>query len=637
MANSPSSPSPVIRDVIAARASRRELLKGGLAFAASMAGGGFVGSLFAGEVHAATASSTLGFRELKRAYDKSHAAAEGYETTIVARWGDPLVAGLAEFDGNTITAEEQEKRFGYNCDYIAFMPLPKGSVNSDHGLLCVNNEYISPNVMFPGTTEGNAGKTMTKEQVDLGLAAMGHSIVEVMLKDGKWSTIEDSPLNRRITANTAMTVSGPAAGHALIQTAADPSGRKVLGTSYNCSGGVTPWGTVLTCEEGVCDLFGGNPKLAPTADMLDRYGFDGSDIYGRGRFHDRFDIDKEPNEPNRFDWVVEIDPYDPRSKPVKRTALGRMSHEASTVVRNKDGRIVVYMGDDDYFEYMYRFVSAKTYDPASPASGKNLLDDGVLSVARFDADGTVTWLPLVHGQGKLTAENGFADQAEVLLKTRLAADAVGATPMDRPEDIETNPVTGRVYAVMTKNKKRDEKKVNPANTRPENLWGHIVELIPPGGRGRDADHAADKYGWDLFVLCGNPKDAKVGATFHPDTSDNGWFVCPDNISFDPAGRLWVATDGANDFDLPDGVYGVDTEGAARGLPKLLFTCPHGAEATGPCFTPDGTTLFLSVQHPSEDAETLDKAQSLWPDFKDGQPPRPSVVAIRRKDGLPVGA
>lgn len=636
MAHSPSSDSPVIRDVIAARVSRRGLLKGGLASGALLAGGSFVGSLFTGESHAAV-QSTLGFPELKRVYDKTHAAAEGYETTIVARWGDALKAGLPEFDGNKVTAEEQQTRFGYNCDYIAFMPLPKGSVNSDHGLLCVNNEYISANVMFPGVTEDDAGKSMTREQVDLGMAAMGHSIVEVMLKDGKWQIVSDSPLNRRITAETEMAVSGPAAGHALMKTSADGTGTRVLGTSYNCSGGFTPWGTVLTCEEGVSDLFGGDPAATPIAAILERYAFDGSDIYGRARFHDRFDLTKEPNEANRFDWVVEIDPYDPNAKPVKRTALGRMSHEASTVVANKDGRVVVYMGDDDYFEYVYRFVSSKAYDPANPASGKDLLDDGVLSVAHFDADGTMTWIPLVHGQGKLTAENGFADQAEVLLKTRLAADAVGATPMDRPEDIETNPVTGRVYAVMTKNKKRDESKVNPANTRPENLWGHIVEMIPPGGRGTDADHTADKYEWDLFVLCGNPKEAAIGATFHPETSENGWFVCPDNISFDPAGRLWVATDGANDFDLPDGIYGVDTEGPARGLPKLLFTCPHGAEATGPCFTPDGKTLFLSIQHPAEDAETLDKVETLWPDFKEGQPPRPSVVAIRRADGQPIGA
>ncbi len=183
---------------------------------------------------------------------------------------------------------------------------------------------------------------------------------------------------------------------------------------------------MLTCEEGVSDLFGGDPKKAPTADILDRYGFDGSDIYGRGRFHDRFNIDKEPNEPNRFDWVVEIDPYDPQSKPVKRTALGRMSHEASTVVLNKDGRVVVYMGDDDYFEYMYRYVSNKAYDKANPASSNGLLDDGVLSVARYDADGSMTWLPLVHGQGKLTARvrlcrpGRSADRRRALPPTRLA-------------------------------------------------------------------------------------------------------------------------------------------------------------------------------------------------------------------------
>jgi uncharacterized protein len=637
MAQSPSSTSPVIRDIIAARLSRRSLLKAGIASGALISGGSFVGSLFAGESHAAAAQSTLGFPELKRVYDKTHAVADGYDVAVVARWGDALAAGLDEFDGTKVTPEEQNKRFGYNSDFIAFMPLPKGSTNSDHGLLCVNNEYISPNVMFPGMTEDDAGASMSEAQVNLGMAAMGHSIVEVMLTGDKWHIIADSPLNRRITAETEMVISGPAAGHALMKTSADTTGTKVLGTGYNCSGGVTPWGTVLTCEEGLSDTFGGDPTMAPTAELLDRYGYDGSDFYGRARFHDRFNIDKEPNEPNRFDWVVEIDPYDPASKPVKRTALGRMSHEASTVVVNKDGRVVVYMGDDDYFEYTYRFVSNKAYDPANPASGKDLLDDGVLSVARFDADGTLSWLPLLHGQGKLTAENGFADQAEVLLKTRLAADALGATPMDRPEDIETNPVTGRVYAVMTKNKNRDQSKVNPANTRPENLWGHIVELIPPGGRGADADHAADTFGWDLFVLCGNPKDAAVGATFHPETSENGWFVCPDNITFDPAGRLWVATDGANDFDLPDGVYGVDTEGPARGLPKLLFTCPHGAEATGPCFTPDGKTLFISVQHPAEDAETLDKVQTLWPDFKEGQLPRPSVVAIRRKDAQAVGA
>jgi uncharacterized protein len=304
---------------------------------------------------------------------------------------------------------------------------------------------------------------------------------------------------------------------------------------------------------------------------------------------------------------------------------------------NKDGKVVVYMGDDDYFEYVYRFVSDAAYDAANPASGKDILDAGTLSVAQFAGDGTMTWLPLVHGQGPLTAENGFADQAEVLLKTRLAADALGATPMDRPEGVETNPVTGRVYANMTKNKKMTAEKLNPVNTRPENHYGHIVEMIPPGGAGIDADHTAATYGWDLFVLCGNPADAAHGSKFHAGTSENGWFVCPDYLTFDPKGRMFVATDGANDFDLADGIYGVDTEGPARGLPKLLFATPIGAEAAGPCFTPDGTTLFVSVQHPAEDSDTLATASTRWPDFAEGGVPRPAVVAIQRQDGGEVAA
>ncbi len=637
MTDCPNNDSPVIRDVIASRASRRTFLQGVATLGALAAGEGFVGSLFANEAFAATAVSSLGFTELKRVYDKDMAVAPGYGAKVVAKWGDPIARDAAAFSGEVPTAAEQLVRFGYNCDYIAFMPLPKGAKGSDHGLLCVNNEYISPNVIFPGMTEDDAGQKMTREQVDFGMAAMGHSIVEVHFRDGAWAVVQDSPYNRRLTVETPMALSGPVRGHDLVRTKEDPDGALVKGTNYNCGGGVTPWGTVLTCEEGASDTFGGSPAGSPIAKVLERYLFDGTDLYGRARFHDRFDMSKEPNEPNRFDWVVEIDPYDPTSTPVKRTALGRMSHEASTVVHNKDGRIVVYMGDDDYFEYVYRFVTTNAYDPARPETSKDILDDGVLSVARFDADGTMQWLPLVHGEGPLTAENGFASQAEVLLKTRLAADAVGATPMDRPEDFETNPVTGRVYAVMTKNKERAQDKLNPANTRPENLWGHIVEMIPPGGRGTEADHTSDAYEWDLFVLAGNPADPATKARFHPETSENGWFVCPDNITFDPAGRLWVATDGANDFGLPDGIYGIDTEGPARGLPKLLFTCPHGAEATGPCFTPDGTTLFVSVQHPAEDAETLEQVATLWPDFKDGQPPRPSVVAIRRKDGQAIGA
>ncbi len=625
-----------MRDIIADR-SRRSFLKSAGATLGAVAAQGFVGSLFSTQAYAKSAQSSLQFSELTRIYDKMHHVAEGYKADVVVAWGDAMKAGQDAFDPAKIDAAAQADRFGYNCDYIAFMPLPRGSQTSDHGLLCVNNEYVSPNVMFADMTEDDAGAQMTEAQVALCNMAIGHSIVEILRKDGVWSVVQDSPLNRRITLETPMTISGPAAGNAHLQTTYDPTGTMAKGTTYNCSGGVTPWGTVLTCEEGASDTFGGSTEGNPDAAALERYGYDGSDYYGRARFDTRFDMSKEPNEPNRFDWVVEIDPYDATSTPVKRTALGRMSHEASTVVLNKDGRVVVYMGDDDYFEYVYRFVTEAKYDPANPASGKDLLDAGTLSVARYDADGSMTWLPLVHGTVGLTAEAGFADQADVVRKARLAADLLGATPMDRPEDMETNPVTGRVYAVMTKNKKITQDKLNAANTRPENLWGHIVEMIPPGGAGMDADHTAEKYGWDLFVLAGNPKDPATGSTFSPDTSENGWFVNPDNLTFDPKGRMFVSTDGANDFDIADGVYGVDTEGPARGLPKLLFACPIGAEASGPCFTPDGTTLFISVQHPAENAETLDKVETLWPDFKEGGLPRPAVVAIQRNDGAEVAS
>jgi len=307
--------------------------------------------VFSGEALAQDLSSSLGFSELKRVYDDKHRVAEGYRVDPVVAWADPMKASQEPFDMAKLDAATQAERFGYNCDYVAFMPLPKGSNNSDHGLLCVNNEYVSPNVMFQATKEGDAGKTMNKEQVMLCNMAIGHSIIEIKKTGGLWKTMSDSALNRRITLESEFAISGPCAGHDLMKTSYDPGGRKVRSTNYNCGGGVTPWGTVLSCEEGACDTFGGDIKKTAFADLLERYGYDGSDYHGRARFDDRFNVEKEPDEPNRFDWVVEIDPYDPTSTPVKRTALGRMAHEASTVVHNKDGKMVVYMGDDEYFEY----------------------------------------------------------------------------------------------------------------------------------------------------------------------------------------------------------------------------------------------------------------------------------------------
>jgi secreted PhoX family phosphatase len=630
--NSNRTASTPIETVIANRLSRRTALLG----MSAAAGLGMFGGRMFGAGTAAAASPALTFSELSRVYDEKDHVAPGYTKQVLLRWGDPIMAGAGAFEPAAMTGGAQEKQFGYNCDFIGFMPLPVGSNSSDHGLLCVNHEYVDAHIMWPGLTEDDVATKLDKNQAEVTMAAHGHSVVEIKKTGGQWQVVADSAYNRRITANTAIKLTGPAAGHDLLKTSADPAGAEVLGTLDNCSGGTTPWGTVLFCEEGASDLFGGDPTKVPNPALFERAGYaEVGDSLGWTRYQDRFNVDKEPNEPNRFDWVVEYDPYTPGSQPAKRTALGRFGHEAATSVINKDGRAVVYLGDDDYFEYAYRFVSNGKVDLTDRAKNAGLLDDGTLSVARFNEDGTLDWLPLVFGQGPLTAANGFNNQGDVVMQARKAGDLLGATPMDRPEDFETNPVTGRVYLVMTKNKKREAGKLNAANSRAGNVTGHILELLPPG-EGKDADHAAAQYKWDTFILAGDPAAAEHGAKYGAQVSANGWFACPDNIAFDRQGRLWIATDGAPDFGIADGLYGTEVEGPGRAVPKLLYAAPMDAEVCGPCFTPDGQTLFLAVQHPAENSETLEKATTRWPDFDDKTPPRPSVVVITKDGGGEIG-
>lgn len=627
------SDAPLLDELMAERLSRRTALRGFLAGAALGAAGGLGLPVWRGAE--AAGGSSLTFAELKRVYDQTDHIADGYGKAVLIRWGDPVVKGAPAFAPDAQSAAAQALQFGYNNDFIAFLPLPRGSKSSDHGLLVVNHEYVDPQIMWPGLTEDDAGNTMTAEQVDVTMAAHGLSVVEVRKADGQWQVVPDSAYARRVTMDTAIALVGPAAGHPLLRTKADPDGRTVLGTNSNCSGGITPWGTVLSGEEGSADYHAGDPKGLPEEKLFERHGYEGADIYGWARFHDRFDIAKEPNEPNRFEWVVEVDPFDPAAQPVKRTALGRFNHEAAQTVLNKDGRIVVYLGDDSRFEYLYRFVSKGKVDPADPKANAGLLDEGTLSVARFTA-GAVEWLPLVQGQGPLTAANGFPTQADVLIRTRLAADLLKPTPMDRPEDVEVDPVTGRVYVVLTNNTKRKPDQVDAANPRPDNKYGQILELVPPGEPGA-LDHAADSFGWNMFIVAGDPAKPGDKAKYAEGVSADGWIVNPDNITFDPQGRMWIATDGAVNFDMADGLYGVDTVGPGRAITRLIYLAPHGAEVTGPAFTPDGETLFLSVQHPGEDSKTLDQATTRWPDFDPKTPPRPAVVVLTRQGGGLIGS
>lgn len=619
--------------VLEERLSRRGMLGLGVAATALGVFGGFRAKT-AAAAEAEIPVSSLTFKEVPHLLDETMHAPEGYEAQVLIRWGDAVLPGAPAFDPLKQTAEAQAKQFGYNNDMIAWFPLPYGSKTADHGLLAINHEYTDPHIMFPGFADEKAAyKDASKDQVEVELAAHGISVIEVKREGDTWAVVPNSKYARRINLlNSETLLSGPVAGNDKVKTSADPSGTKVIGTINNCAGGWTPWGTYLSGEENFHQYFSGKTE----APIHTRYGVKGKPEYPSwGKHVDRFDVTKEPNEPNRYGWVLEVDPYDPEAMPKKRTALGHFKHENATTALTADGRLAVYSGDDERFEYVYRFITKGKVNMEDRKANADLLDEGTLYVARFDADGTVTWMPLVFGEGPLTAENGFNSQADVLLETRRAADLLKPTPMDRPEDVETNPVTGKVYIALTKNDRRTPDQVDAANQRFNNVFGHIIEMVPPTVDGK-VDHGADAFAWDIFIRGGNPGSKSSGAKFGPGTSPDGWFANPDNFAFDGQGRLWILTDGFPDFDVADGLWCCDTEGPARGQTKHFFAVPKGAEMCGGAFNSDDTAIFLSVQHPAEDS-MYDAPSTRWPDFKDDMPPRPAVVVVTKKGGGLIGA
>jgi secreted PhoX family phosphatase len=633
----------IFHDILNRRTSRRTVLQWG-GMAALAAGVSALPRMAqAGQTALTSSVPALDFESVKHAYTQGHELAQGYQMNLVMRWGDPLDATQGAFDPAALTAKTQEKRFGFNNDFLAYLPFTKNSKDSTHGLLHANHEYTDIHLMFPKTTTENA----TPEQLKIEMAAHGFSVVEIKRDAAQgWQQVVGSKFARRVTATTPIAISGSAAGHTRMRTLKDPTGKLVLGTMGNCAGGVTPWGTVLTCEENI-DVYFYGKTVGDEAKNHERYTIGKETGYGWYKIDSRFAVAREPNEPNRFGWVVEYDPHNPKSQPVKRTALGRFKHETATCAIAHDGRAVVYSGDDDYFEYLYRFVSEKstglhlkplTEQGEAHSVGesedrgsipRDLLDSGTLQVAKFHDNGKLEWIPLVHGQNGLTAKNGFHSQADVLIEARRAGDTVGATHMDRPEGIAIHPHTQAVYVSLTKNPKRTE--TDAANPRPANKAGHIVMLQPANG-----DHGSNDYTWEIFVLAGDP-DADA-PRYGKRPKQNDWFSNPDNLAMDPRGRLWVCTDGMPEANhLANGLYAMPTTGESRAAPKCFFRAPQGAEVTGLCFTPDGETLFLSVQHPAEDeGSTFDTPSTRWPDFREDLPPRPSVVAFTRKKGGVIG-
>src|SRR5262245_16024394 len=485
----PSS-NPTFHAVVEATLSRRDVLRGGLGAAALAILGG------PGAARLAGASPPFTFKSVPLSTADTVTVPDGYTVDVLYAWGDPISEGPAFRPDASNSAAEQEQQAGMHHDGLHYFPLPQGADSSTRGLLAVNHEYTDDGLLHPGGMESWTAEKVAKSQ-----AAHGVAIVEVALRNDHWAVARPSPFARRITARTPIGFTGPAAGHALLRTAADPDGRTVLGTVNNCAHGATPWGTYLTCEENFTFYF-----VNPTEDAAGvsadekarilrgqkRYGITTTGLGYRWHEHDqRFDAARHPNEPNRFGWVVEIDPYDRTHRPVKHTALGRFKHEGAVVTLASNKRVVVYMGDDERFEYIYKFVSKSVFRPDDRAANLRLLEEGTLWVARFGPNGAGEWLELTHGQNGLDAAAGFTSQADVLVHARAAADRAGATKMDRPEWIAVHPKTGEVYCTLTNNSQRGGEgrpAVDDANPRANNVYGHIVRWREQG-----ADAAAARF------------------------------------------------------------------------------------------------------------------------------------------------
>ncbi len=650
-----TSANPTFYDVVDARASRRGFLVGGLSAAVT----GVFG-LGMPKPADAQAMPLLGFKAIPVSEADTVVVPEGYKVQVLAPWGTPITGSMPAFREGANSGAEQGMQVGMHHDGLHFFPI-NGS--STEGLLVMNHEYVESRFLH-ATWRGKEMRESSvrvendkrdSDEVLKEMNAHGVSVMRVRRgADGTWEIVQD-PRNRRITALTPMAISGPVRGSAHVTTRYSPDGTRTRGTINNCAHGVTPWNTYMTAEENWAGYFrnGDRQDQKPNlpreharygvATERSRYGWElaasGADEFVRFDASTRANGPAEDyrNEPNAFGWMVEIDPFDPTSVPVKRTLLGRFAHEGVVFAPAVAGKpVVCYSGDDARFEYIYKFVSAKPYDPAT-ASGA-LLDEGTLYAAKFNADGTGEWLALLPGHNGLTRANGFADLADILVNTRLAADRAGATKMDRPEWGTVDPKTGEVYFALTNNTSRTEAQVDPVNPRARNQFGQIVRWTEARG-----DHAATTFRWELFVVAGDVRTSRTvqGKALGPDSI----FACPDGLWFDDDGRLWIQTDMGesemNRGDLkPMGNNQMLAADPRSGEIRRFLTGPRGQEITGVITTPDRRTMFVNVQHPGATTPAADyaagKYSSNWPDGGTAVP-RSATLVITRTDGGVVGA
>ncbi len=633
-------------EVIEKRFSRRGFVGGLLAAGAITALGGVDSVLAAVPKQTpagSTASPLLGFQGIPVSELDDLVVPPGYTAEVLIRWGDPVSNGPAFNNDASNSADDQALQWGMHNDGMVYFPLQ----GSKRGLLVVNSEYTDDVLLFPdGLANWDAAKTRKS------LNAHGVNVIEVEdvrglgrnqrngrgrgATQGNWQVVRPSRYARRITGLTPIDISGPAAGDDRLKTSVDTTGRRVLGTLNNCAMGFTPWGTYLACEENFNGYF---RKTGTQTPLEARYGITAGGFgYLWHTTDSRFDANAEPNEPNRFGWVTEIDPFDPSSTPVKRTSLGRFKHEGAWVQEARDGRVVVYSGDDEQFEYIYRYVSADRWRKMR-ARGISPLDEGTLYVAKFNSDGTGTWLPLTPENPALS---GWS-MADILINTRGAADLAGATKMDRPEWIDTFPDSLTAIATLTNNSRRGTGS-NPGtdapNPRAANTYGHIITW-------RYAkDWTEDTFYWDIFALAGDPAEPTHGSNIVGDK-----YGSPDGIYVAPSGRLWIQTDVSGSSINPEnrsGAYqgfGNNQMLAAdpnTGETRRFLVGPNVCEVTGVFVTPDERTMFVGIQHPGEAPSGRNdpanpKRFSSWPDGPSGGRPRSALVVITKDDGGVIGS